>query len=316
MTFSDKYAKSRATFLNSTHISICIATHRRARGLEKLLGSLVNQKAAPPFNVIVVDNDREKSGETVALQFKDKVPLTYLVEPVRGIARARNRAVAAAQSPFLAFIDDDEWAAPQWLAELDRSKVRAAADIVIGRVEVQFDTGVSELVRHCGLFDTSPLPDGATVPWYYTRTSNAYVRRDALPDRDAPFSKRFDLMGGEDVHLFKRMIESGARVVAAEAAIVFEYRPAARANSIWVFRRAMRNGGTVVELDWSAMSTAMRLRRGLRCGYEGGRELFRIAAVWNRDRAKAGQHLVRGGEGIGKLLYTLGIRIEEFRRTS
>jgi len=301
-------------FLTSTHASICIATHRRPQGLEKLLGSLASQKGAPPFDVIVVDNDREKSAESVALQFRAIIPLTYLVEPVRGIARARNRAIAISRSPFLAFIDDDEWATPQWLAMLDRENNRSAADVVIGRVEVEFDAGVSELVRHCGLFDPSPLPDGATVPWYQTRTSNAYVRRDALPDREAPFSTRFDLIGGEDVYLFKKMIDSGARVVAAAAAVVFEHRSVERANFTWVLRRALRNGGTIAEIEYSAMPFVVRVRDGFRFGWAGGHELVRAGAAWSRDRAQVGRHLVSAGEGIGKLLHALGVRIEEYRR--
>ena len=295
-------------------VTVCIATHRRPRGLERLLGSLANQKGAPPFVVVVVDNDRQKSAEAVALQFRDKIQLTYLVEPVRGIARVRNRAVMASRSPFLAFIDDDEWATPHWLASLERQAEQSAADVVIGRVKVEFDPEVAEVVRHCGLFDPVPLSDGAIVPWYCTRTSNAYVRRGALPDRDAPFSTRFDLIGGEDVHLFKSMIDSGARVVASATAVVFEHRHAARANLLWILRRALRNGGTVVELDWKEMPPATRVRHGFKCGYAGGRELIRAGIVWNRDRAKAGRHVVSGGTEIGKLLYTLGMRIEEYRR--
>jgi hypothetical protein len=173
---------------------------------------------------------------------------------------------------------------------------------------------VAEVVRHCGLFDPILLPDGAIVPWYHTRTSNAYVRRDALPDRDAPFSTRFDLIGGEDIHLFKCMIDSGARVVASATAVVFEHRPAARANLLWILRRALRNGGNVVELDWKEMPSATRVRHGLKCGREGVRELIQAGIVWSRDRAKAGRHVVSGGEEIGKLLYALGMRIEEYRR--
>jgi succinoglycan biosynthesis protein ExoM len=295
-------------------VTVCIATHRRPRGLERLLGSLVNQKGAPSFVVVVVDNDRQKSAEAVALQFRDKIQLTYLVEPVRGIARVRNRAVMASRSPFLAFIDDDEWATPHWLASLERQAKQSAADVVIGRVKVEFDPEVAEVVRHCGLFDPVPFSDGAIVPWYCTRTSNAYVRRGALPDRDAPFSTRFDLIGGEDVHLFKRMIDSGARVVASATAVVLEHRPAARANLLWILRRALRNGGTVVELDWKEMPPATRVRHGFKCGYAGGRELIRAGIVWNRDRAKAGRHVVSGGMEIGKLLRALGMRIEEYRR--
>jgi succinoglycan biosynthesis protein ExoM len=297
-------------------VTVCIATHKRHRGLEKLLGSLASQEGAPPFDIIVVDNDREKSAEPVVLHYRGKIPLTYLVEPVRGIARARNRAVATSRSPFLAFIDDDEWAAPQWLAALHREHNRFAADVVIGRVEFEFDPEVSKLVRHCGLFDPSPLPDGAIVPWYRTRTSNAFVRRDALPDSEAPFSTRFDLIGGEDVHLFKRMIESQARVVASASAVVFEYRPVGRANSAWIFRRALRNGGTAVELMWNTMSPAMRVRQGLKCGCAGAWELVRAGTVWNRDPATAGKHIIKGGEEIGKLLHAVGMRIEEFRHHS
>ena len=59
------------------------------------------------------------------------------------------------------------------------------------------------------MFDPSPLPDGAITPWNYAYTSNALVRREALPDKVAPFSTRFDLTGGSDIDLFKRMIELG-----------------------------------------------------------------------------------------------------------
>jgi succinoglycan biosynthesis protein ExoM len=292
--------------------TVCIATHRRRRGLERLLASLVAQENSPSFDVVIVDNDREKSAEPVALAFRDKLPLTYLVEPVRGIARSRNRAVAASRSPSLAFIDDDEWATPQWLAALEHESERSTADVVIGRVEVVFDLDVPELVRRCGLFDPSPLPDGAIVPWYMTRTSNAYVRRDALPDRDTPFSTRYDLIGGEDVQLFGRMIASGRRVVASTTALVFEHRPIRRANIRWVFRRALRNGGSIVDCEWTAMAPLSRLRRGLQCGWLGARKLARARADWRRD-GNAGRHLVDGGQEIGKLLRVFGIRIVEYR---
>jgi succinoglycan biosynthesis protein ExoM len=294
------------------YTTVCIATHKRHLGLERLLDSLTSQKAASPFEVVVVDNDQEKSGQKVAFRFRDKLPLTYLVEPVRGIARTRNRAVAISRSPFLAFIDDDEWATPQWLTALECGQKRSAADVVIGRVEIEFDPNVSELVRRCGLFDSNLPRDGAVVPPHHTRTSNAFVRREALPDREKPFSTRFDLTGGEDVDLFRRMIELGARVVASTKAVVFEYRPVSRANVLWIFRRAMRNGANHPELDQNVMSGAS-LRRGLRSGWTGGMELLRAGVVVTRDPAKAGRHIVRGGDAIGKLLGTFGMRVEEYR---
>jgi succinoglycan biosynthesis protein ExoM len=295
------------------YTTVCIATHKRHLGLERLLHSLMSQIGASPFEVVVVDNDQEKSGQPVALRFREKLPMTYLVEPVRGIARTRNRAVAISRSPFLAFIDDDEWATPQWLAELERRQNIATADVVIGHVERKFDAGVSELVRRCGMFDPSPLPDGAITPWNYAYTSNALVRREALPDKVAPFSTRFDLTGGSDIDLFKRMIESGARVVTSKTAVVFEHRPVARANLFWIFRRAMRNGVTIAEFDRNEMSAATRVRSALRFGWAGGSQMLRAGAALKQDRGKAGHHIVKGGNEIGKLLHVLGMRIEEYR---
>ena len=78
-----------------TEICICIPTHRRPRQLQRLLTSLVEQEQAPPFEVIVVDNDAECSAKPAADEFRDRLSLTYLVEPIRGLARVRNRAVAA-----------------------------------------------------------------------------------------------------------------------------------------------------------------------------------------------------------------------------
>lgn len=300
--------------MSSTQITVCIATHKRGSGLEKLLGSLVSQQEAPPFDVVVVDNDGGRSAEAVALQFRDKLPLTYLVEPVRGIARTRNRAVAASRSPFLAFIDDDEWAVPGWLAAYDHAYSRYNSDALVGPVMVEFDPEVSELVRNCGLFDRDRGPEGSELAWYNGSTANAYVRRDALPEREAPFSTRFDLRGGEDSDLFKRMIDSGSRLMACRKAIVVEYRPLARANFAWILRRALRNGIQWSEFNWTSMSRTMRVRRGLECGYVGGKKWLQASHVWKRDRAAAGRHIVDGGTAVGMLLYAFGIRIQEFRR--
>jgi glycosyltransferase involved in cell wall biosynthesis len=294
----------------SSVVTVCIATHKRPAGLERLLRSLAAQRGAPPFDVIVVDNDAAGSGKDVAERFRDRLVLSYMVEPVRGLARVRNRAVASAAAPFVAFIDDDEWAPPEWLASLHRVAVDFAADVVIGGVEQVFDADVADYIRACGLFDNPPRRDGAPVPWFLTRTSNALVRHASLPEPRSPFSTHFDLVGGEDLHLFRRMIDAGARVVAADTH-VFEERPVSRANLRWVVRRAIRNGGTFGEVEWAG--GAKRLRRLTTAAGVAARSAARVVALWHRDRPKAGRHIVRTGEEVGKMLYLTGIRIEEYR---
>jgi succinoglycan biosynthesis protein ExoM len=294
-------------------ISVCIATHLRPDGLERLLTSLVDQRDAPPFEVIVVDNDAARSGERIAAQFLDRLALTYLVEPVRGIARTRNRAVAAASTRFLAFIDDDEWAAPQWLAAHAKMANASGADAVVGPVKCVFADQVPHYIQ--ALFNTPLQRDGAVVRWYDCGAGNSFVRRDALPDSRAPFSTRFDLTGGEDIHLWKQMTDGGARLIAALDAVVFEYRPRDRANLRWLVRRWVRNGVTMAELQWGRSDWKTTLRRTLKAGANAMHEVTRISsALWNQDHLSATRHLVLACMEIGKILHVMGIRIEEYRK--
>ena len=99
-----------------TTVTVCVATYKRPDGLRKLLDSLQQQVDAPPFEIVVVDNDREESARRVVEAAKGDPAIRYLVEPRRGLAQVRNRSVAESQATFLAFIDDDEWATPRWLA--------------------------------------------------------------------------------------------------------------------------------------------------------------------------------------------------------
>jgi succinoglycan biosynthesis protein ExoM len=299
--------------MSPREICVCIATYRRPQQLERLLASLTEQQEAPPFKVVVVDNDAERSAEAVAAAFREQLCLTYLVEPFRGLARVRNRAVTASTSCFLAFIDDDEWATPVWLAVLHRIAIRHNAAAVIGPVDFLFDDKVPEFIRNCGLFSRSPYADGAVVPWYHARIGNSLVRRAALPDPTIPFASSFDLTGGEDTHLFRRMIDHGALVIAASQARTFEYRPIGRANLNWVMRRSFRTGGTIVEVDWVGCDWMGRIRRTVDAAIAGASQAAQVAWHWRRDKSAATPHMVLACQEFGKVLRQCGIRIEEYR---
>jgi hypothetical protein len=190
------------------------------------------------------------------------------------------------------------------------------ADLVFGPVEVQFEDDVKDYVRACGLFDIPALADGGTVPWYFTRTSNAYVRRSALPDQKAPFDRAFDFTGGEDVHLFRRVIDRGGKAVFATSALVFERRELSRANLRWAIRRALRNGATVVDVDWGQLGGTERLRRGLANAARGAADGFTALQSWRSDRKRSTRELLEAMQDIGTLLRVAGWRIEEYRSSS
>src|SRR3954454_6636474 len=104
------------------HISVCICTYRRVDYLAHLLLYLAVQETGGffTFSIVVVDNDRTRSAESIVLAFAQCSPIevTYVVEPRQNIALARNMAVSSVRGDFIAFIDDDEFPAKQWLMTL------------------------------------------------------------------------------------------------------------------------------------------------------------------------------------------------------
>lgn len=296
-------------------VSVCVATFRRPEGLARLLRSLEAQKGAvPSFEVIVVDNDDKHSAGTVCEGFKDRLALRYLVEPMRGIARSRNRAVAASTSPFLAFIDDDEEASAEWLATHHHEVTECGADAAFGPVCFRFAVEPPASIRQCGLYQYPVFENGQTVQWYWTRTSNAFVRRASLPDTQAPFDVSLGLVGGEDVDLFFRMAQKGARFVAATEASVLEYRDASRTTLGWVIRRCFRNGGTLGRINWSGDGRWVRLRHGGGALLEAAACLYRAAVGLTRSRALALQQALYAIESLGRAAWTVGIVYSEYRR--
>jgi glycosyltransferase involved in cell wall biosynthesis len=298
-------------------ISVCIATYRRPGGLARLLRSLELQRGdVPAFEVIVVDNDAAGSAAAVCAGFANRLRLRHLVEPVRGIAVARNRAVGASLGRFLAFIDDDNEACPNWLASLHREAEARQADGVFGPVIYKFDKPPPVWILNCGLFDEPVFVTGDRVPWYWTRTSNAYVRRDALPDAAAPFDVGLALIGGEDVDLFARMVDRGARLFAAADACVFEHREAARLSARWLVRRSFRNGGTLAHVMWRRVRGRARLYNGADALGKSFGFLVTAARRLRSSRADAMRHGLLSVESLGKAAWTIGIVYSEYRRPS
>jgi succinoglycan biosynthesis protein ExoM len=296
-------------------ICVCIATHLRPELLERLLTSLTHQVGAPSFEVVVVDNDSKRSAEPTVARFKDRLPVRYLAEPVRGLARVRNRSVSASRSTYLAIIDDDHCASVGWLAALYRTALESGAAAVMGCGITEFESCVPESIRRCGLFEKKAYSDGERIPWHDCATGNCLLRRDALPDPQFPFSAKFDFTGGEDTDLFWRMTDQGLLIVAASEGKDVSYRPASRANLSWALRRALRSGGTSVEVAWVSASRSERLRRTINAGTIGVRQGVTALRLWliRKDEIRATQQAVQACFQFGKILRQIGIRIQEYR---
>lgn len=100
-------------------VSVVISTYNRHDSLAGTIESVLGQKSAPEYELIVVDN--RSTDETAALvqeyaRRSDRV--RYVFEPQQGVSYGRNAGIAQSTGPVIAFTDDDVLVAEDWLAAI------------------------------------------------------------------------------------------------------------------------------------------------------------------------------------------------------
>ena len=225
-------------------ISICIITYKRPEGLRTLIESLLAQKFKEhklTYEIVVVDNDKDGSAEYVVKEYKNVFPfIKYEIEPELGIPYARNRSVKIASGRYLAFIDDDEFAAENWLESLFISLVKYDADAVFGPVEPILPEGSPDWIRKGGFFERPKYIEGAEVP--SGRTSNALVKKKWTELINPPFDTSMRFTGGTDSKFFKKIKKKNGCLIWTANAVVYEKVDPSRLNTKWLLMRALRGG--------------------------------------------------------------------------
>lgn len=93
-----------------------ICTYNRCHDLPSALDSVLAQRDAPPYEVIVVDNNSTDATAAVVHARRAADPrVRYVFEPGQGLPRARNAGILSATAPIIAFTDDDIVVADNWV---------------------------------------------------------------------------------------------------------------------------------------------------------------------------------------------------------
>jgi cellulose synthase/poly-beta-1,6-N-acetylglucosamine synthase-like glycosyltransferase len=195
------------------------------------------------FSVVVADNDRELSAQSLVARFSesDRLAIIYCVEPRQNIALARNRALAHSTGDFVAFIDDDESPSKTWLATLYAARQKLGADGILGPVLPAFENTPPSWITKGRFFDRPNPETGYVLTWSQCRTGNALLRRSILDSDENPFREQF-ATAGEDMDFFRRMIDRGHRFVWCREAPVYELVPALRCSRSFLLKRALLRG--------------------------------------------------------------------------
>ena len=196
-------------------VSICIATYKRPRLLGELLSALnglsLDDDQFSDLRLIVVDNDAAQSARAALSAWSDRWPLDYVVEPSRGVATARNAAIAAGldRSDYLAFIDDDEVPDPNWLASLLAVALEEEASLVFGPVDRLLPNQTQDRIER-------------------PTAGNLLISSKIFNHSGLRFDPAFDRSGGEDLMFFQTAKAAGFSATMAQDARVREHVPASR----------------------------------------------------------------------------------------
>src|SRR5262249_29687317 len=139
------------------------------------------------------------------------------------------------------------------------------------------------------------------------------VRRASLPDALAPFDVGLDLVGGEDIDLFARMVTRGARLVGAAGALVFEYREPSRMTARWLARRSFRNGGSMGHIEWRDRHGLSLIRDATAAAARSAGLALAALPRLMTSRAAALDCWLRSLESLGRAAWAIGFVYPEYR---
>jgi len=166
------------------------------------------------------------------------------LEPRQNIALARNKAVENANGDFIAFIDDDEFPARDWLLHSFQACEKYQVDGVVGPVKRHFDRTPPNWVLEGNFYERPTYATGFVIGWSQGRTNNVLLTRQVISGGEQPFRPEF--RSGEDQDFFRRAIERGHTFVWCNEAQVFEVIPPVRWNRMFMLRRALLQGSVTV----------------------------------------------------------------------
>ena len=233
---------SGSSAMSGLRITVVIPTLNRPAGLLAALESLAGDARR---QLIVVDNTLDGGLRLPAIAGDARL----IHEPRPGISRARNAALEACDTEFIAFLDDDAVASPGWSDSLVEAYDRSGPDALAagGPVRPHWEAprphwlpdtalGYLSLVEHGSV--ERVLPAGS-----WLAGTNIAFRRAALrdlggfPDGLGRSGSRH-LLSNEELSLLSRVRSTGGAVVYVPNAPVCHAVPADRLKQSWLRKRA------------------------------------------------------------------------------
>ena len=270
--------------------------------------------AETPANIelLIVDNDVNESARQVCEAAQSPWSVRYFVQPRRGISQARNTAVRhSAGADWIAFVDDDETVSPQWLNHLLRAQRRFQADIVGGRVVVQYRSGVPKWIIQSRFFERGRYATGSRPK--ALATCNVLISAEVFR-RIGSFDERFGLSGGEDSQFFLRADKAGFKIVWCDEAVTHEPLGHSRVCLTYLLRRQYQDANSMARSEMTCNPGFLACaRRATKAVVRIAQGILMLPVAFLLGLPETARALLRICLGAGILSGMVGITVEPYR---
>jgi GT2 family glycosyltransferase len=253
-------------------ISVIVCTYNGAQTLAECLAGL-ERVEYPDYEVIVVDDGSRDGSAAIADRFDCRVIRT----PNHGLSSARNTGLAAATGDIVAYIDDDAYPDPHWLAYLAAAFRRADhAGIGGPNIAPPGDGFLAECVTNAPGNPVHVLLTDQVAE--HIPGCNMAFRKSAL-EAVGGFDTQFRV-AGDDIDVCWKIQEAGGTLGFSAAAMVWHHRRG-ELKTYWRQQLGYGRAEAAVERKWPAkFGPACQVAWG---GRLYGRGLSRTLG-WSRGR--------------------------------
>lgn len=226
-------------------ISIVIPTMYRPKGLETAFLSAAAQRVEGyEIEIVIADNSPDASAKAQAEALFEKAGLktVYISVPEPGIANVRNAALSVASGNFIAFLDDDQDATPNWLPSMIAQCKADNSCAVFAHIEGRSDIDIINKSSRLSFFSRrhDEKPSGPTTKFYGCGASLVDLSKidPALIDFDPARNQT----GGEDDAFFSAIQQAGGKFSWSAEALVYEDIPQNRMSKRYICQRSFAFG--------------------------------------------------------------------------
>lgn len=233
-------------------ITACVCTCNRHNLLLEAIKSLMRQNLDKRlYRILIVDNspDREKAYD-LKMKLHNPPFLLYIIEKKTGLSNARNVGVRECGTEFIAFIDDDAIASPDWLNNIlfGFKKFGLEVAAIGGRVKPVWEVtppswldeslvsylSIIDLGDRCRFINDDEWLAGTNIAF---RTENI-IDIGLFDTNLGRVGNEAILLSNEEINLLKRLRNAGKKIAYIPNAIVYHYISRDRLTREWFRRRA------------------------------------------------------------------------------